>query len=133
VVLFTLAIMKLTAFAGYLLVVAEFTFVACFFGNEIMRYALRSRMTRFERFAHSIPERRYQSQFSVPLNTVLAGAGAGAGLVASIHDGLLVQDLGLAVLIATMIPFGRFQLDLAAGIAPHPAPSPSGRASRSPG
>jgi hypothetical protein len=87
-----------------------------------MRFALRDRITRFERFAHSIPERRYQSQFSVPLTAVLAGAGAGAGagLVASIHDGLLVQDLGLAVLIATMIPFGRFQLNLAAGIAPRP-------------
>ncbi len=122
VVLLTLTTMKLTALAGYLLVVAEFTFVACFLGNEIMRFALRDRITCFERFAHSIPERRYQSQFSVPLNTVLAGsgAGAGAGLVASIHDGLLVHDLGLAVLIATIIPFGRLQLDVAAGIAPRP-------------
>lgn len=118
----TLTTMTLTVLAEYLLVVAEFTFVACFLGNETMRYALRGRITRFEQFAHSIPERRYLSQFSVPLTTVLAGAGAGAGagLVASIHDGLLVQDLGLAVLIATMIPFGRFQLDVAAGIAPRP-------------
>jgi hypothetical protein len=108
--------------AEYLLVVAEFTFFACFLGNEIMRYVLRGRITRFEQFAHSIPERRYLSQFSAPLATVLAGAGAGAGagLVTSIHDGLLIQDLGFAVLVATIVPFGRFQLDIAAGIAPRP-------------
>jgi hypothetical protein len=76
------------------------------------------RITRFEQFAHSIPEPHYLSQFSVPLTTVLAGAGAGAGagLIAGIHDGSLIQDLGLAILIATMIPFGRFQLDVAAGL-----------------
>jgi hypothetical protein len=114
--------MKLTMLAGYLLVVAEFTFVACFLGNEIMRYALRGWITRFEQFAHSIPERRYLSEFSVPLTAVLAGAGAGvgAGLIASIQDGLLVQDLGLAVLVLTMVPFGCFQLDVAAGVAPRP-------------
>jgi hypothetical protein len=118
----TLTNMTLTVLTEYLLVVAEFMFAACFLGNEIMRYALRGRITRFEQFAHSIPERRYLSQFSVPLTTVLAGAGAGAGagLVASIHDGLLVQDLGVAVLIATMIPFGRFQLGVVAGIASRP-------------
>lgn len=114
--------MKPTVFAEYLLIVAEFTFVVCFLANEVMRYVLRGRITRFEQFAHSIPDRRYLAQFSVPLTTVLAGAGAGAGagLIASIHGGLLVQDFGLAVLVATMIPFGRFQLDVAAGVVPRP-------------
>lgn len=108
----------MTVLAEYLLIVAEFTFVGCFLDNEIMHYALRGRITRFEQFAHSIPEGRYLSQFSVPLTTALAGAGA--GLIVGFHDGLLVQDLSLAVLVATMIPFGLFQFDVAAVVAPHP-------------
>ncbi len=121
-VLLTLTTMTLTVLAEYLLLVTEFTFAVCFLGNEIMRSALRGRITRFEQLAHSIPERRYLSEFSVPFATILAGASAcaGAGLIASIHDGLLVQDFGLAVLIATMIPFARFQLGVAAGAAPRP-------------
>jgi hypothetical protein len=41
--------------------------------------ALRRRITRFEQFAHTIPEHRYHSHFSAPLNNVFAGAAAAAG------------------------------------------------------
>ena len=44
----------------------------CFLGTEVIRYVTRSRVRRFERFAHSIPERRYLSRFYAPLNDVLA-------------------------------------------------------------
>ena len=54
------------------LVLGEFTFVLCSLGTEVIRYVTRSRVRRFERFAHSIPERRYLSRFYAPLNNVLA-------------------------------------------------------------
>lgn len=66
VVVLTLITMKLTVFSEYLLVLRSLRFVVCFLGNEVMRYALRGRITRFERFVHSILERRQFSQFSFP-------------------------------------------------------------------
>ena len=118
----TLTAMELTILATYLLLMAEITFAACFLGNEVMRYVLRCRITRFEQFTHSIPERRYLSHFCAPLITILAsaGAGAGAGMVASIHEGWFVPYLGIIVLLATMISFGRYLLNDAAGITPRP-------------
>lgn len=62
VVLLTLTAVKLTVLAEYLLIAAEFTFVTCFLGNEIMRHALRGQITLFEQFAHSVPERRRPSR-----------------------------------------------------------------------
>ena len=58
------------------------------------------------------------------MTRVLAGPGAGEGLVASIHDGLLVQDLGIAVLMATVTSFGRFQLGVTAGLVRGQSPEP---------
>lgn len=122
VVVLTLAAMELKVLAAYVGLLAEVTFAACFLGNEVMRYVLRGRITRFEQFAHSIPEHRYLSHFSAPLNNVLAsaGAGAGAGMVFSSHAGVSGPYLGVLVFLATMMAFGWYSLRHAAGITPRP-------------
>jgi hypothetical protein len=122
VVVLTLAAMELKALAAYVGLLAEVTFAACFLGNEVMRYVLRGRITRFEQFAHSIPERRYLSHFSAPLNNVLAsaGAGAGAGMLFSSHAGVPGQYLGVLIFLATIMAFGWYSVRDAAGITPRP-------------
>ena len=111
----TLAAMGLTVAAG-LVALAEITFVVGFTGIEVMQYTLRERITRMERRAHSLPERRYWADVSDPLITVVAGAAAGVGAstMANVHEDWFAPSLGWAIL------FFCYRVNRAAGSTPRP-------------
>src|SRR5262249_59334675 len=115
----TLAAMGLTVAAG-LVALAEITFVVGFTGIEVMQYTLRERITRMERRAHSLPERRYWADVSDPLITVVAGAAAGVGASTrgNVHENWFAPSLGWAIL------FFCFSANRAAGGPPRPGTPP---------
>src|SRR5215831_4687790 len=106
--------MGLTVAAG-LVALAEITFVVGFTGIEVMQYTLRERITRMERRAHSLPERRYWADVSDPLITVVAGAAAGVGAstMANVHEDWFAPSLGWAILFF-------YRVNRAAGSTPRP-------------
>lgn len=113
--------MDLTAAIG-LAGLAEIIFVVSFTGLEAMHYTLRERITRMERRAHSLPQRRYSADLFNPVITIVvsAGVGVGASTMVNVHEGSFAPLFGYAILMATLIPFFCYLVNRAAGIAPRP-------------